>query len=181
MPYQPIENYGLIGNLRTAALVGMDGSIDWLCLPRFDSPSVFATFLDDNKGGRFPLAPPGEGYSRKQHYWPNTNILLTRFWHPDGIGEVVDYMPVVGAESSPGDQLVRRVRKVAAADVDPPAATRQPERNGTADEAGAAEDERAIHAVEPTVTGNNGDMRECAGRRQSPPSRRLLGVARELV
>ena len=59
MPYQPIENYGLIGNLRTAALVGMDGSIDWLCLPRFDSPSVFAAILDDQKGGPVPHRPAG--------------------------------------------------------------------------------------------------------------------------
>lgn len=94
MPYQPIENYGLIGNLRTAALVGMDGSIDWLCLPNFDSPSIFAAILDDRKGGRFRIAPPIEGFRLKQHYWPNTNILITRFLHPDGIGEIEDYMPV---------------------------------------------------------------------------------------
>ncbi len=103
MPYQPIENYGLIGNLRTAALVGMDGSIDWLCLPQFDSPSVFAAILDDQKGGRFRIAPPGEGLRRKQHYWPNTNLLITRFLHPDGVGEVVDYMPVGGAGGPPAD------------------------------------------------------------------------------
>jgi GH15 family glucan-1,4-alpha-glucosidase len=112
MPYQPIENYGLIGNLRTAALVGMDGSIDWLCLPSFDSPSVFAAILDDRKGGRYRIAPPGDGARHKQFYWPNTNILITRFLHPDGIGEVVDYMPVGGAGGAPADQLVRRVRVV---------------------------------------------------------------------
>jgi GH15 family glucan-1,4-alpha-glucosidase len=112
VPYQPIENYGLIGNLRTAALVGMDGSIDWLCLPRFDSPSVFAALLDDQKGGRFRIAPPGEGFRRKQHYWPNTNVLVTRFLHPGGTGEVVDYMPVGGAGGPPADQLVRRARVV---------------------------------------------------------------------
>lgn len=112
MAYQPIENYGLIGNLRTAALVGMDGSIDWLCLPDFDSPSVFAAILDDRIGGRFRIAPPGEGFRRKQHYWPNTNILVTRFLHPDGVGEVVDYMPVGGAGGTSADQLVRRVRVV---------------------------------------------------------------------
>src|SRR6266404_210750 len=77
--YQPIENYGLIGNLRTVALVGMDGSIDWLCLPRFDSPSVFAAVLDDQKGGRFRIAPAGEQFRRKQFYWPDTAILVTRF------------------------------------------------------------------------------------------------------
>jgi GH15 family glucan-1,4-alpha-glucosidase len=117
MPYQPIEHYGIIGNLHTAALVGMDGSIDWLCLPRFDSPSVFAAILDDAGGGRFRIAPSGEGLAsdelrHKQFYWPDTNVLITRFLHPDGIGEVEDYMPVGGAGGSPGDKLVRRVRVV---------------------------------------------------------------------
>src|SRR5947208_192178 len=80
--YQPIENYGIIGNLRTAALVGMDGSIDWLCLPHFDSPSVFAAILDDEKGGRFRIAPPaGQEFRHKQFYWPDTSILITRFLH----------------------------------------------------------------------------------------------------
>jgi hypothetical protein len=73
MSYQPIENYRLIGNLHTAALFGMDGSIDWLCVPRFDSPSVFAAVLDDQKGSRFRIAPTGENIKQKQHYWPNTN------------------------------------------------------------------------------------------------------------
>ena len=86
MPYQPIENYGVIGNLCTAALVGMDGSIDWLCLPRFDSPSVFAAILDDAKGGRFRIAPTVKRARHKQFYWPDTNILITRFLSPDGIG-----------------------------------------------------------------------------------------------
>jgi GH15 family glucan-1,4-alpha-glucosidase len=94
MAYQPIENYGLIGDLRSTALVGTDGSIDWLRLPRFDSPSVFAAILDDEKGGRFKIAPMGDGVSRKQFYWPDTNVLVTRFFTPDGVGEVVDYMPV---------------------------------------------------------------------------------------
>jgi GH15 family glucan-1,4-alpha-glucosidase len=111
MPYQPIENYGIVGNMRTAALVGLDGSIDWLCLPRFDSPSVFGGILDDGKGGRFRIAPATEHLRRKQYYWPDTNVLVTRFLHPDGIGEVEDYMPV-GPGASPDDQLVRRVRVV---------------------------------------------------------------------
>jgi GH15 family glucan-1,4-alpha-glucosidase len=113
MPYQPIEHYGVIGNLRTCALVGTDGSIDWLCLPRFDSPSVFAAVLDDQKGGRFRIAPPAcDGLRHKQFYWPDTNVLITRFLHPEGIGEVEDYMPVGGASGDPADQVVRRVRVV---------------------------------------------------------------------
>src|SRR5258707_14916126 len=109
--YQPIENYGVIGNLRTAALVGMDGSIDWLCLPHFDSPSVFAALLDDQKGGRFRIAPVGDDFRNKQFYWPDTNVLITRFLDPDGIGEIEDYMPV-GVVGGSVDQLVRRVRVV---------------------------------------------------------------------
>src|SRR5262245_36692380 len=79
--YQPIEHYGIVGNMRTAALVGMDGSIDWLCLPHFDSPSVFAAVLDAKKGGRFWIAPVGSDFRNKQFYWPDTNILITRFLH----------------------------------------------------------------------------------------------------
>jgi GH15 family glucan-1,4-alpha-glucosidase len=109
--YQPIENYGIIGNMRTAALVGMNGSIDWLCLPYFDSPSVFAAILDDRKGGRFRVAPVSEDIRYKQFYWPSTNVLVTRFLHADGVGEVEDYMPVGGAGAAP-DQLIRRVRVV---------------------------------------------------------------------
>jgi GH15 family glucan-1,4-alpha-glucosidase len=108
--YQPIENYGIIGNMRTAALVGMDGSIDWLCLPNFDSPSVFAAILDDQKGGRFRIAPASGEFGHKQFYWPDTAVLITRFLHPDGVVAVEDYMPV-----GPGvvpDELVRRVRVV---------------------------------------------------------------------
>jgi GH15 family glucan-1,4-alpha-glucosidase len=112
MPYQPIENYGLIGNLHTAALVGMDGSIDWLCVPNFDSPSVFAAILDDRKGGRFRISASGENLRQKQYYWPNTNILITRFMHADGIGEIADYMPISGAGAEPADLVVRRMRVV---------------------------------------------------------------------
>src|ERR671926_513257 len=101
MPYQPIEHYGVIGNLRTAALVGKDGSVDWLCLPQFDSPSVFAAILDGEKGGRFKIAPAAEGFRRKQLYWPDTNILITRFLHAEGTGEIEDYMPVAGTRPVP--------------------------------------------------------------------------------
>jgi GH15 family glucan-1,4-alpha-glucosidase len=112
MPYQPIENYGLIGNLRTAALVGINGSIDWLCLPHFDSPSVFGAILDDRQGGHFVIAPTHDDFRQKQFYWPDTNILITRFLHADGIGEIEDYMPVQGRETTQHTQLIRRVRVV---------------------------------------------------------------------
>jgi GH15 family glucan-1,4-alpha-glucosidase len=112
MRYQPIENHGIIGNMHSAALVSLDGSVDWLCLPRFDSPSVFGAILDAEKGGRFRIAPAATGELRqKQYYWPETNVLITRFLHPEGIAEVEDYMPI-GPEAEPAAQLVRRVRVV---------------------------------------------------------------------
>jgi GH15 family glucan-1,4-alpha-glucosidase len=109
--YQPIENYGIIGNMRSAALVSVGGSIDWLCMPYFDSPSIFAAILDNQKGGRFSIAPVGQEFRHKQFYWPATNILITRFLHDDGIGELEDYMPVGGTGTVP-DELIRRVRVV---------------------------------------------------------------------
>jgi GH15 family glucan-1,4-alpha-glucosidase len=112
MRYQPIENYGIVGNMHCAALVSLDGSVDWLCLPRFDSSSVFGAILDAEKGGKFRIAPAAAGpLRRKQFYWPDTNVLITRFLHPDGIAEIEDYMPV-GSGAGPDAQLVRRVRIV---------------------------------------------------------------------
>jgi GH15 family glucan-1,4-alpha-glucosidase len=110
MGYLPIEDHGVIGDLHTAALVGVDGTIDWLCLPRFDAPSVFASILDDEKGGHFRLAPLN--YTRTQQlYLPDTNVLLTRFLSPEGVAEVLDFMPV---ESKPEERhdLVRSVRVI---------------------------------------------------------------------
>ena len=113
MTYQPVQDYGIIGDMHSAALVGTDGSIDWLCFPHFDSPSVFAAILDDEKGGRFKIAPASEGAARNQLYWPDTNVLITRFFTPDGVGEVIDYMPVGVPDNGHGyHQLVRRVRVV---------------------------------------------------------------------
>jgi GH15 family glucan-1,4-alpha-glucosidase len=113
MSYQPIENYGLIGNMRTAALVGMDGSIDWFCFPHFDSPSVFAAVLDDTKGGRFRIAPDCDGVRHKQYYWPDSNVLVTRFLSADGVGQVTDYMPVGVPAGAPGERwLVRQVSAI---------------------------------------------------------------------
>ena len=112
MAYQPIEDYGLIGNLHTAALVGQDGSIDWYCHPHFDSPSVFAAVLDDKLGGRFKISPMVEDVTYKQFYWPDTNVLVTRFLSPDGAGEITDFMPIV-RKGSPGHrQIVRYVKAI---------------------------------------------------------------------
>src|SRR6185437_6229067 len=94
--YQPIENYGLIGNMRTAALVGVNGSIDWYCTPCFDSPSVFGALLDDRRGGRFRIAPEGDELKlrHKQLYWQDTNVLVTRFFGESGVAEIQDFMAV---------------------------------------------------------------------------------------
>jgi GH15 family glucan-1,4-alpha-glucosidase len=92
MGYLPIEDHGIIGDMHTAALIGMDGTIDWLCLPMFDSPSVFAAILDDEKGGHFSLRPM-EYFHSQQLYLPDTNVLLTRYLSPQGVAEVVDFMP----------------------------------------------------------------------------------------
>jgi GH15 family glucan-1,4-alpha-glucosidase len=94
MGYQPIEDYGVIGNMHTVALVGVNGSIDWFCFPNFDSPSVFGAILDDQKGGNFKIAPTNSNLTLRQMYWPETNVLITRFLSPDGVGEVTDFMPV---------------------------------------------------------------------------------------
>jgi GH15 family glucan-1,4-alpha-glucosidase len=108
--YQPIENYGMIGDLHTVALVGLDGSIDWFCVPHFDSPSVFAALLDDTKGGRFRVSPIDGDVTYRQFYWPETNVLITRFLSEDGVGEIADYMPVGDQkESHASHRLVRRV------------------------------------------------------------------------
>ena len=102
MSYQPIENYGVIGDLHTVALVGMDGSIDFMCFPHFDSPSIFAAMLDAEKGGHFKLAPILNEAKHKQLYLPDTNMLLTRFLADEGVAEVSDFMPVaeIGAFAS---------------------------------------------------------------------------------
>ena len=108
--YQPIEDYGLIGNMRTAALVGKNGSIDWLCFPHFDSPSVFAGILDGTKGGQFAIWPRVEGFHSKQLYWPETNVLITRFLCANGVVELVDFMAVSGgADGANRNLLIRMV------------------------------------------------------------------------
>jgi GH15 family glucan-1,4-alpha-glucosidase len=108
--YQPIENHGVIGDLHTVALVGMDGSIDFMCAPHFDSPSVFAALLDDREGGRFQVAPLLEGARLKQLYLPDTCVLLTRFLSDEGVAELSDFMSV--GERDHDHALVRRAKTV---------------------------------------------------------------------
>lgn len=108
MSYKTIDNYGVIGDLHTVALVGTDGSIDWCCLPRFDSPSVFGAILDDEKGGYFRIWGTAEG-RYKQMYLPESNVLMTRFLSPDGVGELIDFMPWKSGET--GLQGVVRIAR----------------------------------------------------------------------
>src|SRR6056297_1543744 len=85
-------NYGIIGNCKSAALVSDKGSIDWCCLPDFDSSSVFAKLLDSDRGGYFSIKPVGN-YKIKQHYLDKTNILVTRFSRGGDAFQVYDFMP----------------------------------------------------------------------------------------
>jgi len=111
--YPLIAEHGLIGDLQTAALVTTDGSVDWWCCPRFDSPSVFASLLDRDRGGRFRIAAEADDCVVRQLYFPDTAILITRFMTPDGVGEVIDFMPVAEPErASDRHRLVRVVRCV---------------------------------------------------------------------
>ena len=115
MSYLPIEQYGVIGDMRSVALVGKNGSIDWCCLPFFDSPSVFGAILDDRIGGRFLLTPVAEA-AVKQIYLPNTNVLVTRFFTGEGTAEVTDFMSIGreagGATAQSCRQIVRIVKAV---------------------------------------------------------------------
>ncbi len=110
MPYLPIENYALIGNMHTAALVGKNGSIDFMCHPHFDSPTIFAALLDDEKGGRFMIRPILEDVRQRQLYVPDTSVLLTRFLSEEGVAELSDFMPMGAANES--HALVRRAKTV---------------------------------------------------------------------
>ncbi|HUC86589.1 MAG TPA: glycoside hydrolase family 15 protein [Candidatus Acidoferrales bacterium] len=110
MNFQPIENHGVIGDLATAALVGMDGSIDFMCFPHFDSPTIFAAILDRERGGHFQIAPLTGKFQQRQRYFPDTNILLTRFLGEQGIAEISDFMAVEHLGHL--HNLVRRVKVV---------------------------------------------------------------------
>ena len=110
--YLPIAEHGLVGDLHTVALVGTTGTIDWYCCPAFDSPSVFGCILDAEQGGFYALRPEGDDWSSKQLYFPDTNILITRFFTPDGVGEVQDFMPIEAVDDrhapAPADPPRRR-------------------------------------------------------------------------
>jgi len=111
--YPAIEDHAVIGDLHTVALVATDGTIDWCCLPRFDSPAVFASVLDADRGGSFAVR--SEAVRTRQLYKPDTNVLVTRFLGTDSVGEVVDFMvsrSPGGPLMHPGHLLVRRLRAV---------------------------------------------------------------------
>jgi GH15 family glucan-1,4-alpha-glucosidase len=108
--YLPIADHGIIGDLHTVALVGANGTIDWYCCPAFDSPSVFAAILDKDKGGHYRIAPLEDDWTSKQLYFPDTNVLITRFFTPGGVGELQAFMPIARTgEERHRHRLIRRV------------------------------------------------------------------------
>jgi GH15 family glucan-1,4-alpha-glucosidase len=107
--YLPIAEHGIIGDLHTIALVDTDGTIDWYCCPRFDSPSVFGAILDKRRGGYYRIAPAAGGWTPKQLYLPDTNVLITRFLTPTGVGEVQDFMPIHTGQAAHRHRLIRRM------------------------------------------------------------------------
>ena len=111
--YPLIADHGLIGDLHTAALVSTDGTIDWFCAPRFDSPSIFGAILDHGNGGRFAIGPAADAFTRKQLYFPDTAILVTRFLTEEGVGEVIDFMPTASPDRAAAEhRILRMVRCV---------------------------------------------------------------------
>src|SRR5579871_2364343 len=111
--YPAIADHGLIGDLQTAALVSTDGTIDWFCCPRFDSPSIFASLLDCERGGSFRLAPAEDSHTVKQMYFPDSAVLITRFMGEDGVAELIDFMPISTPEvSTTRHRIVRAVHGI---------------------------------------------------------------------
>src|SRR3954471_1583585 len=107
---EPIENHAIVGDLHTIALVALDGSIDFMCFPCFDSPTIFAALLDPERGGRFKIAPVMNRVRPKQIYMPDSAILITRFLSEDGVGEVSDFMAITDLGHQ--HDLVRRAKSV---------------------------------------------------------------------
>lgn len=114
MSSQLIENHGVIGNMRSAAMISIGGTIDFFCFPQFDSPTVFAALLDAEKGGFFSIEPQLEGVRCKQQYLPDTNILLTRYLSENGVAELIDFMPVEEGSAEPAyaHQIIRILRVI---------------------------------------------------------------------
>lgn len=108
----PIEDYGIIGNMKTIAMVSLQGSIDFMCFPDFDSPTIFASLLDREKGGSFSIDPQLDAVKTKQLYIPGTAVLLTRFFSDDGIAEVTDFMPVKGFAENSICAIVRKIKTI---------------------------------------------------------------------
>jgi GH15 family glucan-1,4-alpha-glucosidase len=109
MDYLPIAEHGIIGDLHSIALVGTDGRIDWYCCPSFDSASIFGAILDKDRGGFYRIAPVVDDWVPKQLYFPDTNVLITRFLTPGGVGEVQDFMPIGTGGAEHRHRLIRRV------------------------------------------------------------------------
>jgi GH15 family glucan-1,4-alpha-glucosidase len=107
--YLPIEDYGIIGDMHTTALVNPGGSIDFMCFPAFDSPSIFCAVLDRQKGGCFSLEPILPDARMRQMYIPDTNVLLSRFHSAAGIAEISNFMVVDGPQTE-SQALVRRIK-----------------------------------------------------------------------
>src|SRR3972149_5467290 len=105
--YRPLEDYGVVGDGRTAALIARDGSVDWLCLPRFASASVFAALLDSQRGGAWTLRPPTPFTSRAE-YVPETNVLVTTYEDGESVVRLPDFMP----PSAPSPVLLRKLEAV---------------------------------------------------------------------
>jgi len=112
MPTPLIEQHGVIGNMRSAALVNIDGAIDFYCFPDFDSPSIFAALLDQARGGSFVIEPLIGGVRTKQLYLSDTNILATRFLSNEGVAEITDFMPVIGDSEKWPNRIVRILRVI---------------------------------------------------------------------
>src|SRR6478752_7777197 len=162
-----IAEHGLIGDLQTAALISADGSVDWFCCPRFDSPSVFGALLDPG-GGHFWIRPATSGYRVRQMYLPDTAVLITRFLSEAGVGELIDFMPPTGHLASDNHRLVRMLRCV------------RGEMSFAIDLAPRFDYGRAPHVLEPTEHGavlDSGALRLTLHPVREPDDpRRLLEV-----